>query len=169
MKEWETWRDARGLPPWARMQDWKEFIDRKGKSTSSAPSGPGAREEGRVALLGDDEAGDAGDEEREVRGRESEVSHEAKLKAWCEAFCADQGWLKEFRVPFGVWGWDLDGLTAGASKLDKRDSSLLAAIKGAITSTGYNSNHISVTFETSTKGLVVLTPNLLSRALNKVR
>lgn len=44
----------------------------------------------------------------------------------------------------------------------------MPAIKGAITSTGYNSNHVTVEIKPDIAGLVIKPANLLSRAINQV-
>ncbi|ORY29114.1 hypothetical protein BCR39DRAFT_532672 [Naematelia encephala] len=74
------------------------------------------------------------------------------LKAWCHKYAADRGLLKEFWLQKQVWGWDRNAL--------------LTAVKGAILSTGYVSNDLSVSFEYTNRAVIVRPANLLSRMLN---
>ena len=99
-REWVKWRARRGLPPWTKMSDHKDFMEQKE-----------SKGKGKVALLGDDEP--PNDEEAVVGNDAQNTDKEALLKAWCEKYVHDQGLLKEFRLQNYIWGWDLDGLTTG--------------------------------------------------------
>jgi hypothetical protein len=35
------------------------------------------------------------------------------LKAWCEAYCRDQGSLKSFMMRKWIWGWEMAALESG--------------------------------------------------------
>ena len=101
--EWVKWRTNRGLPPWTKMSDYKDFM----QSTDTKGKG-----KGKVALTGDeDESGR--DDEVTVGNEEQNAEREALLKTWCEKYVHDRGLLKEFRMETKTWGWDLDGLTTG--------------------------------------------------------
>jgi hypothetical protein len=106
-KRWADWRENKGLPLWVKRNDWKEYLESemgKGKGKATGP----------VAL------GDLGDEEALVSGRDnaegSVLEADAKkagLMDWCERYCADPGWMKEFVVPVNIWGWNKEALISG--------------------------------------------------------
>jgi len=114
--EYLKWRQGKGLPGWANMEDCEEFWETrgKGKTVERPGSGPGT---GAVALSSDPD----GDTERGERAEGSLVRHQRNtpgLKEWCEKYCSDPGLLKEFRLQKYVWGWDLAGLEAGTWSLE---------------------------------------------------
>lgn len=88
------------------MRDHKDFSDSKGKSRSE-PSQP--------IRLGDEVELGSGEEELTIGPELLQAENEAMLRAWCEKYVSDPGFLKEFKVPYFMWGWDVDGLTTGTS------------------------------------------------------
>ena len=97
------------------------------------------------------------EERRELVGdvdRVRESWDQPTLKAWCEASAAKRALLKEFKLYKEVWGWDLKGVET--------------AVRGAIASTGYASNHITVAFHVDDRELAVHPDNLLSRMIGNV-
>ena len=123
--DWESWRMDRGLPRWSNMWENKDFWDGRGKGKATQP-----------IALADEEA------ELEGAGLLGEAEGEPGLREWCERYTADPGLLKEFRLRKGIWGWEFSGLTTGMST--GWTSAECLAVKGAITSTGYTSNHVEV-------------------------
>lgn len=89
------------------MKDHPDFVDSKGKSRSE-PSQP--------IRLGEGTEMDMSEEEIQTGPELERAEREAMLKAWCERYVSDPGLLKEFRVPYFIWGWDIEGLTTGMSK-----------------------------------------------------
>jgi hypothetical protein len=67
-----------------------------------------------LALMGEERTG-VEEEERGLLDRDAlDKLREIKgLRGWCETYCADQGWLKEFHVPYFYHGWDFQKLTTG--------------------------------------------------------
>ena len=139
----------------ALLREWATWRNEHGlpvwtdmKTTSAFWDSRGS---GKGVALPETDA-DTGTEETRI-GRQASIS-EASLRAWCDRYAADPALLKEFDVYKNAWGWDVDGLKA--------------AIKSAIISTGYNSNHLTVEIEPKTSAVVVLPRNLLSRMINTV-
>lgn len=89
-----------------------------------------------------------GDAERE--GGEIE---EPSMLEWCEAYCADKGWLKRFILRRDVWGWHFDGL--------------VKATEAAIRSTGYN-HTLKVRVEWDEPEVVIRPSNRWNRANSNV-
>jgi hypothetical protein len=123
--KWNFGRWAKGFPSWARDQDVDE--------------NEGEPAIGRVAGIGQEEAGDG---------------EEASLMEWCEAFCADKGWMRSFTLKREVWGWNFEGL--------------IKATRGAIASTGYTSSDLTVGIELDDAEITIRPYNLWSRAINRV-
>lgn len=156
------WRIMKGLPWWTNPLMMDEFWE-------TSPSGRPGRFGGlqqtvigdlvsrTVSLRGDDEEERADEERRELVGdvdRVRETWDQPTLRAWCEAYTSNPALLKEFKVWKEVWGWDLKGVET--------------AVRGAIASTGYSSNHLSVNFHLDDMELTVHPNNLLSRMLGNV-
>lgn len=123
--QWNQRRWGRGFPLWAKRSD---VLD-----AESGTAAPSPDLEGEAAL---------------------DVKDEPGLKAWCEAFCADRGWLKTFQLRREPWGWNFDGLCKAA--------------KGVIHSTGYQSPDLMVYVEIDEDKMVVRPDNWWSRAINRV-
>lgn len=144
------------------MEDTPEFWDSRGK-------GKGVQGQGALAL-GDRTIPDGVAEEAIDHEDLKRAATEPMLKAWCEKFTQDQGLLKEFIVPIAHWGWDFEGLITGERGMSQADSSAdeFSATKGAITSTGYNSNHLTVDCVQETSLIDVRPHNYLSMAVHTV-
>lgn len=86
---WAAYRDERGLPPWSEPSSFPDFW--------LAYNGEGSSDEGDVeAMLGTD-----------------------TLHDWCEAYCADPGYLKSFELDKVVWGWDVGALRTTLGRVIK--------------------------------------------------
>lgn len=78
--------------------------------------------------------------------------NDTALRAWCEAFVADQGLMKSYKLSKVVYGWDL--------------ANLRKAIITAILSTGYQpaeDGSINVDFQYADAEIVVRPDNMVSK------
>lgn len=124
--KWDGKRWMQGLPIWAKPQD--------------------------IRLEGVNQPGDPGHRDGDIeqaRGKQGEPA----LTAWCQAYCADRGWLKEFILRKEVWGWDYGALSK--------------AIKGAVVSTGYTTE-VEVKLNWDEQEAMVMPSNPWTRINNEV-
>ena len=152
-KAFDKWRKGKGLPPWVGMDDeaareWREVEAPKDGHDVVAMEISDIEEEIEV-----------GDVVRE--------SVKPGLLQWCEVYCRDQALLKEFTMRKVIWGWDLASLETGMS--EGCMAGLIVAIRGAISSAGYTSNHVEVTFELEEEEVIVRPASLLSWVYHHVR
>jgi hypothetical protein len=114
LKKYIRDRHGQGLPPWApwpeslvhaiqgvRAQVRKDSEAKYERATRRQPGGGGTQSEySRIEQV----------EEGNVD--EVELEH-ATLSEWCQAFCASQQPLKEFRLYKNLYGWEWDSLHVG--------------------------------------------------------
>ncbi|WWC73290.1 uncharacterized protein I206_107256 [Kwoniella pini CBS 10737] len=90
--------------------------------------------------------------DNDIENARRAVEDQPSLKEWCKIYCRDIGIFREFWIQKGIYGWELE--------------SLQAAISGAILSTGYQSNYITIASEITPKAIVIRPNNVFSRAMN---
>ncbi|KLT45980.1 hypothetical protein CC85DRAFT_239767 [Cutaneotrichosporon oleaginosum] len=125
-------RHERGRAPWSDIANDEEFWT-------------GYNRDGRGIALGGRE-----DEEALISSQPAE--NDTALRAWCEAYTADSGPMKCFKLTKTVYGWDI--------------AALRKAIMGAIHSTGYiaeDEQSITVDITVSEGDVVVRPPNFFSK------
>lgn len=140
---WERWGQnlySRGRAPWTPIEGNEELF----AEGSVAP--------GRIAL--GTRPGTAGTDEEALLGSTThgEDHHERLLRAWCEQYCSDPGWLKSFTLTKNVWGWDCENLRT--------------AIERAIISAGYQPTaNIRIMIELEQQQVVIRPANRLVEAI----
>lgn len=90
----------------------------------------------------------------EVDIERGDMAVDRDLMDWCKAYCADKGWLKEFKLRREVWGWDFD--------------SLIKSVKDVMISTGNVTVDMSVTVEWDVAETIVRPENVWTRANDNV-
>lgn len=105
-EEVNKWRFGKGYPRWVDVRSMPEFWEdraAKTKGKTRRPTGP--------ISLRDAEEGDGAQVAPPVRFADTPT-----LKAWCEAYCRDQGRLKSFMMRKWIWGWEMAALESGESE-----------------------------------------------------
>lgn len=164
LKLWRSirdWRISKGLPWWTNALLSDEYWDTRKQGRQARFGGLeqtviGDLVSRSISLRGDQEDQEV-DAEREAlvgdMSRVREAWDEPTLRAWCEAYTSSPVMLKHFTMRKEVWGWDLGGLQG--------------AVKGAILSTGYSSNDISIEFVLDDASLCVRPDNLLCKIVGR--
>lgn len=160
-KDMRDWRVSKGLPWWANALLSDEYWDTRKQGRQARFGGLeqtviGDLVSRSISLRGDNEDEEVDAERQALVGdmtRVRETWDEPTLKAWCEAYTSSPATLKYFTLRKEVWGWDLGGLEG--------------AVKGAIMSTGYSSNDVTVKFVLDDESLCVRPDNLLSKIIGR--
>jgi hypothetical protein len=164
LKLWRSvrdWRVSKGLPWWMNALLLDEYWDMRKQGRQARFGGLeqtviGDLVSRSISLRGDNEDEEVDAERQALVGDMSRVREawdDPTLKAWCETYTSSPVMLKYFTVRKEVWGWDLGGLQG--------------AVKGAIMSTGYTSNDVTVTFALDDDYLCVRPDNFLSRLIGR--
>jgi hypothetical protein len=116
-EEVNKWRFGKGYPGWVDVRSMPEFWeDRAAKTKGKAP-----RHTGAISLRDVEEGDTTQAPHPPVRFADTPT-----LKAWCEAYCRDQGRLKSFMMRKWIWGWEMAALESGESVSVRRPAQDLA-------------------------------------------
>lgn len=83
-----------------------------------------------------------------------EDKEDPALLQWCEAYCADKGWMKRFIMRRDVWGWDFNGLVKSTEDI--------------ITATGYDLSRLTVKVDWDEAEVVIRPSNRWNKANSNV-